>query len=87
MCERPDEYGKQKYRQCDLRKKTATGEIRQISYIPVEYAVVGKFLKLRSPEDGEWTNGWKVFLLGLSITIHQIIIKPLKAIAATQATA
>lgn len=52
------------YRQCDLRKKTATGEIRQVSYIPSEFAVVGKILKLRSPDDGEWTNGWKVCSAG-----------------------
>lgn len=52
-----------RYRQCDLRKKTTTGELRQVSYIPEQYASQGKFLKLKG-DDGEWTDGWKVVSAG-----------------------
>ncbi len=43
------------YRQCKMQKKN----MFQTSYIPEEFAKLGKFLKLRDSE-GEWDDGWKV---------------------------
>jgi hypothetical protein len=50
------------YRQCRLVKRTQTGELQQMSWIPDQFAVVGKVLKLRA--DGVWDNGWVVQLAG-----------------------
>jgi hypothetical protein len=46
------------YKQCKLEKQVEGGSCHQTSYIPEEFAVVGKVLKLR--EEGVWDNGWKV---------------------------
>ncbi len=55
---------KQQYRQCTLRKTISEiSHLTQVSYIPAEYAVVGKVLKLRN-EDDEWIDGWKVIAAG-----------------------
>lgn len=43
------------YCQCRLQKKNT----HQTSYIPEEYAVKGKFIKLRDGE-GVWDDGWEV---------------------------
>ncbi len=43
------------YRQCRLQK----GNTHQMSWIPEEFAVKGKIIKLRD-EDGVWDDGWKV---------------------------
>lgn len=42
------------YRQCHLKK----GNTHQTSWIPEQFAVVNKVLKLR--EDGVWDDGWVV---------------------------
>ncbi len=47
------------YRQCILRRKTATGHEQTTSWIPEPFCVVNKVLKLKN-EAGEWTNGWVV---------------------------
>lgn len=46
------------YKQCRLEKKIDGGSLIQVSFIPEQFAVKGKVLKLR--ENGEWVNGWKV---------------------------
>jgi hypothetical protein len=51
------------YRQCRLAKRTATGELQQVSWIPDQFAVVGKALKLRTDVDS-WDDGWVVRLAG-----------------------
>jgi hypothetical protein len=47
------------YRQCVLRRKTATGHEQSTSWIPEPYCVVNKVLQLKN-DMGEWTNGWVV---------------------------
>lgn len=47
------------YRQCRLVRKTPTGEAHQVSWIPDEYAVKDKVLKLKDSNDN-WENGWIV---------------------------
>jgi hypothetical protein len=47
------------YRQCRLSRKTPTGEAQQVSWLPDQYAVAGKVLKLRD-DDKNWENGWVV---------------------------
>ena len=42
------------HRQCRLRK----GATEQVTFIPEEFAKVGRFVKLRSAT--EWDDGWKV---------------------------
>lgn len=46
------------YRQCRLAKPTATGEFRLVSWIPDQYAVPGKVVRLW--ENGTWDDGWVV---------------------------
>lgn len=46
------------YRQCHLVKPMEVGELRQMSWIPEQYAVLGKVLKLRQEET--WVDGWVV---------------------------
>lgn len=47
------------YRQCRLEKKTDRGVCCQTSWLPEQYAVKGKYLKLKD-DNGEWINGWLV---------------------------
>lgn len=50
------------FRQCELRKETATGNRVQVTWIPERHAFVGKHLKLK---DGDaWTDGWCVLSVG-----------------------
>jgi len=51
-----------------MRKKhSETSYSEQVSYIPEEFAVLNKFLKLRDSE-GVWDDGWKV--ISVSTTCH-----------------
>jgi hypothetical protein len=43
------------YKQCRLQK----GDSHQVSWIPEQFAVRGKILKLRD-DAGIWDNGWEV---------------------------
>lgn len=47
------------YKQCRLERKTDGGKLNLVSYIPEQFAVKDKVLKLRDDE-GVWTDGWKV---------------------------
>lgn len=47
------------YRQCRLVKRTATGEIVQVSWLPEPHAAAGRVVKLRE-DDGSWDDGWVV---------------------------
>jgi len=54
-------------RQCILRNnKTFT-----VSYIPEQYAKVGKILKLK--ENGEWKDGWIVEKVGSRRLTEEVI--------------
>lgn len=44
------------YTQCKLRKDN----LHQMSWIPSEFAKVGKVVKLRDEDDGKWDDGWIV---------------------------
>lgn len=47
-----------KYRQVTMLKKITTGHITQTSYIPDQYAKLGKVVKLLI--DDVWDDGWKI---------------------------
>jgi hypothetical protein len=47
------------YRQCRLVKRTETGELVQVSWLPEPYATEGRVVKLRGG-DGGWDDGWVV---------------------------
>lgn len=49
-------------RQCVLERKIENGTINQISWIPEQFAKVGRFLKLL--EKDVWENGWQVVSVG-----------------------
>lgn len=52
------------YRQCKLEKKMDENRTcHQVSYIPSQYAIEGKVLKLRD-SDKNWDNGWVVTSAG-----------------------
>lgn len=46
------------YRQCRLSKKTQNGEMIQTSWIPDQFAKLGKVIKIRQSD--VWSNGWIV---------------------------
>jgi hypothetical protein len=48
------------YTQCRLKKKTPEGSMNQMSWIPSEFAKVGKVLKLREEDTDQWDDGWIV---------------------------
>jgi hypothetical protein len=50
------------YRQCQLVRPHGRGEMRQTSWIPEAFAVVGKVLRLREADD--WQDGWVVSAVG-----------------------
>jgi hypothetical protein len=53
------------FKQCHLSKKIDTGEMKQTSWIPEEFAKLNKVIKLRD-ENGTWVNGWVVRQVGQS---------------------
>lgn len=60
----------QQYCQCLLRKRSGNISVLDVSWIPVEYGIVGKYLKFwRDDKEnewgcdsvkGDWDNGWIV---------------------------
>jgi hypothetical protein len=50
------------YRQCQLARPYERGEMRLTSWIPEEFAVAGKRVRLR--DDGGWQDGWVVRFAG-----------------------
>lgn len=44
---------------CNLRRKVEGGYLIDTAWIPVKFAVKGKFLEIKRP-DGTWMNGWEV---------------------------
>ncbi len=59
------------YRQCRLVKRICGGERLLMSYIPAEFARVGRVVKLRDA-DGGWDDGWVIRLVGGSRTEDQL---------------
>jgi hypothetical protein len=55
------------YRQCRLRR----GNEETTSYIPEEFAVVGKVLRLRD-DSGKWESGWVVDFVTWRLTEAQV---------------
>ena len=49
-------------KQCNLEKKIPTGVLRQVSWIPENFAIVGRYVKLK--EGDVWEDGWKVASVG-----------------------
>lgn len=51
------------YKHCHLERKTENGKMVTTSYIPEQFAVVNKALKLKN-SSGDWENGWVVKVAG-----------------------
>ena len=51
------------YRQCTMRRPTGEGSVTTTSYIPMQYAKLGRVLKLRGDDDA-WVDGWVVESVG-----------------------
>ncbi len=45
---------------CELHKPVTDGVLQMLSWIPSTHAVVGKILRLKDPEAGHWSDGWRV---------------------------
>ena len=54
--------------QCSL----ARGETHEVAWIPSDKAVVGKYVKLQTP-DGTWTDGWEVLTVGLRMPSEMVL--------------
>lgn len=55
-----------KYRQCTMRRSMDACSVATTSYIPQQYAKLGKVLKLKDSQD-MWVDGWVVEKVGASI--------------------
>lgn len=60
------------YRQCRLVKRIRGGEKLLMSYIPDEFARVGRVVKLKD-DDGGWDDGWVIGLVGNARTEEQLV--------------
>ena len=47
---------KQTYRQCRLQRGSST----QVSWIPAQFAIRGRVLRLRERGNDSWSDGWRV---------------------------
>ncbi|TWT91683.1 hypothetical protein [Neorhodopirellula pilleata] len=52
-----------KYVQCAMRRRITGGSVQTTSYIPQEFAKVGRVLRLRDDKVG-WVDGWVVECVG-----------------------
>ncbi len=52
------------YSQCRLEREVEGGVMKQVAWIPAEYGVVGKVVKIRDRQTNEWENGWRVTAAG-----------------------
>ncbi len=49
------------FKHCRLNKKCDVGHLEKITWIPEEFAMIGKTIKIRDEEDhNTWSDGWKV---------------------------
>ena len=55
-----------RYAQCALRRTIVDGSVTTTSWVPAEFAKLGRVLKLRN-DHGQWTNGWIVESVGSQI--------------------
>lgn len=51
------------YRQCVLRRPIAGGHQQTTSWLPLQFADVGRRLRLKD-DDGNWEGGWEVVAAG-----------------------
>jgi hypothetical protein len=58
FCEDGPEPDRTAYAQCELRKAAPGGHQYQVSWLPVQFAQVGRVLRLRAA--GVWDDGWRV---------------------------
>ena len=56
-----------RYAQCLMRRKTEGGSVCTTSYIPEQFAKLGRTLRLRD-QHGNWVGGWVVEFVGASLT-------------------
>jgi hypothetical protein len=45
---------------CELHKPDAQGTLRRICWIPADHAAVGKVVRIKDADTGEWSDGWRV---------------------------
>ena len=51
------------YHQCVLTRQNDSSFSARVSWIPEEFAILGRVVKLKA-EDGIWVDGWKVGEVG-----------------------
>jgi hypothetical protein len=69
-----------KYKQCKLvRTMSSTATMEQVSWIPQQYAIEGKTLRLEGA-GGSWTDGWVVKLVGQTTKEEKQLPDPHRAI-------
>ena len=61
----------QLYRQCRLVKRLRDGVAVQVSYLPAEYARVGRIVQVRE-NDGDWDDGWVIRAIGPSASADEL---------------
>ena len=52
-----------RYAQCSMRRIVAGASVVTTSYIPIQFAKIGRVLRLKDSDD-RWVNGWVVESFG-----------------------
>ncbi len=68
-----------KYAQCAMRRIVAGASVVTTSYIPTQFAKVGRVLKLKDSDD-RWVDGWVVETVGDKIVESERLPDHRKAI-------
>ena len=63
------------FRQCMLERKTKKGYEVTTSWLPEKYTIKGRILKLQNRKTGEWSDGWRVDLVGTLTKTKEEVIK------------
>lgn len=64
---------KNNFTQCRLIKKTESGVLEMVSFIPEELAITGNCLSLKNSK-GEWQDNWIVESAGIMLPEEQLQI-------------
>ncbi len=58
---------KEEFAQCSLERIVNGRLFRTVSFLPKKHAKLGNVLKLREDKDSEWTDGWQVISIGVTV--------------------
>ena len=61
------------FKQCELSRPSDGGTAVTVGWIPAKFAVVGRIVRLKDPEFGTWSEGWRVTSAGSATLAGQVL--------------